>query len=148
MWSINLWRLWNPYSGHRTTLVWTPAPAQCSVLSPLITKLILQLWHTITAYYSICSYLTKSTAGHGSRALWGMYCIVFARSEAGIVGSNPTQGLNVWCVCAFFCVFVVLCLGRVLATSWSPVQGVLPSVNDQETKKSALCSKKWEQAPK
>jgi hypothetical protein len=44
-------------------------------------------------------------------------------------------------VCAFFCVCVVLCLGRAFATSWSPVQGVLPSVNDQETEKSALCSK-------
>jgi hypothetical protein len=39
------------------------------------------------------------------------------------------------------CVCVVLCLGRGLATSWSPVQGVLPSVNYQETEKSALCSK-------
>jgi hypothetical protein len=45
------------------------------------------------------------------------------------------------CVCAFFCVCVVLCLGRGLATSRSPVQGVLPSVKDQETEKSALCSK-------
>jgi hypothetical protein len=44
-------------------------------------------------------------------------------------------------VCAFFCVCVVLCLGRGLATNWSPDQGVLPSVNDQETEKSALCSK-------
>jgi hypothetical protein len=49
--------------------------------------------------------------------------------------------MDVWCVRAFFCVCVVLCLGRGLATSWSPVQGVLPSVNDQETEKSALCSK-------
>jgi hypothetical protein len=63
-------------------------------------------------------------------------CTVFARSEDGIVGSNPTQDMDVWCVCV--CVF--LCLGRGLATSWSPVQGDLPSVNDQETEKSALCS--------
>jgi hypothetical protein len=49
--------------------------------------------------------------------------------------------MDVWCVCAFFCVCVVLCLGRDLATSWSSVQGFLPSVNDQETEKSALCSK-------
>jgi hypothetical protein len=35
-------------------------------------------------------------------------CIVFARSEPGIVVSNPAQGMNVWClcVCAFFCVCV------------------------------------------
>jgi hypothetical protein len=70
-------------------------------------------------------------------------CTVFARSEAGIMSSNPTQDMDVWCVCAFFCVCVVLCLGRGLATSWSPVQGVLQSVNDQETEKSAL--QKWEQ---
>jgi hypothetical protein len=31
--------------------------------------------------------------------------IVFARSEAGIVGSNPKQGMNVWCVYVF-----ILCL--------------------------------------
>jgi hypothetical protein len=66
---------------------------------------------------------------------------VFTRSQTGIVGSNPTQGIDIWCVCAFLCVCVVLCLGRGLSTSWSPVQGVLPSVNYQETEKSALCSK-------
>jgi hypothetical protein len=44
-------------------------------------------------------------------------------------------------VCAFFSVCVVLCLGSGLATGQSPVQGVLPSVNDQETDKSALCFK-------
>jgi hypothetical protein len=31
-------------------------------------------------------------------------CTVFARSEAGIVGSNRTQGRDVWC--AFLCVCV------------------------------------------
>jgi hypothetical protein len=49
--------------------------------------------------------------------------------------------MDVWCVCAFFCVCVVLCLDRGLATVWTPVQGVLPSVNDQETENSALYSK-------
>jgi hypothetical protein len=47
---------------------------------------------------------------------------VLARSKAGIVGSNPTQGMDV-CVCA-----LILCVGRDLATGWSLVQGVLPSV--------------------
>jgi hypothetical protein len=74
-------------------------------------------------------------------AEWAKAWTVFARWEAGIVGLNPTQGMDVWCLCAFFCACVVLCLGRGLATSWSPVQGVLPSVNDQETEKSALSSK-------
>jgi hypothetical protein len=53
---------------------------------------------------------------------------LFARSETGIVGSNPTQDMEcLVCVCVY-CVCVVLCLGRGLATGWSPVQGVLPSV--------------------
>jgi hypothetical protein len=39
-------------------------------------------------------------------------CTVFARSEVGIMGLNPIQGMDVWCVCvcvcerAFFCVCV------------------------------------------
>jgi hypothetical protein len=40
------------------------------------------------------------------------------------------------CMC-FVCICVVLYLGRGLATSWSLVQGVLPSVNDHETEKEA-----------
>jgi hypothetical protein len=68
-------------------------------------------------------------------------CTVFARSEVGVVDSNPIQDMDVWCVCVFFCVCVVLCLCKGLATSWSPDQGVLPSINDQETEKSDLCSK-------
>jgi hypothetical protein len=49
---------------------------------------------------------------------------VFALSNAGIVGSNPTQGMGVCSVFAY-CVCVVLCVWRSLATGWSPVQGVL-----------------------
>jgi hypothetical protein len=34
-------------------------------------------------------------------------CTVFARSDAGIVGSNPIQGMDVWCLCmCVFCVYV------------------------------------------
>jgi hypothetical protein len=51
---------------------------------------------------------------------------VFARSNVGIVGLNPTQGMDV-CV-RLFCVRVVLCVGNGLATGWSPVHGVLPTV--------------------
>jgi hypothetical protein len=50
------------------------------------------------------------TAGHGSRA-------VFARSDAGIVGSNPTQGTMFGVCMRSFCVSAVLCLGSGLATS-------------------------------
>jgi hypothetical protein len=51
---------------------------------------------------------------------------VFAHSNTGIVDSNPTGGMDI-CV-RLFCVFVVLCVGRGLATCWSPVQGVIPIV--------------------
>jgi hypothetical protein len=40
---------------------------------------------------------------------------VFARSEAGIVGSSPTQCMYGVCMC-LFSIYVVLCLGRGLAT--------------------------------
>jgi hypothetical protein len=59
---------------------------------------------------------------------------VFARSNTGIVGSNPTQGMDV-CV-LLFCVRVVLCIGNDLATGWSPVQGVLPTVRPRSNKKT------------
>jgi hypothetical protein len=68
---------------------------------------------------------------------------LFARSNTGIVGLNPTQGTDV-CL-RLFCV----CVGSGLAAGWSPVQGPLPSVlrlrNWSETKRlaDALCSK-WE----
>jgi hypothetical protein len=46
---------------------------------------------------------------------------VFAGSNIGIVGSNPTWGMDV-CV-RLFCIYVVLCEGSGLVTDWSPVQG-------------------------
>jgi hypothetical protein len=51
---------------------------------------------------------------------------VLASSNAGIVGSNPTWGINV-CV-RLLCVCLVLCVGSGLAKGWSPVKGVLPTV--------------------
>jgi hypothetical protein len=49
---------------------------------------------------------------------------VFALSNAGIVGSNPTQAF-ILCSCCR--------VGSGLATGWSPIQGVLPTVWDSET---------------
>jgi hypothetical protein len=51
---------------------------------------------------------------------------VFARSNAGIMCSNPTRGMGI-CVC-LFCICTALCVGSGLATDRSPVQGVLPAV--------------------
>jgi hypothetical protein len=42
------------------------------------------------------------------------HATVFAHSNSGIMGSNPTQAMNV-CV-RLFCVCVVLCVGSGLAT--------------------------------
>jgi hypothetical protein len=53
---------------------------------------------------------------------------VFTLSNAGIVGSNLTQGIDV-CICVrLYCVCVFLCVGRSLATGWSPTQRVLLTV--------------------
>jgi hypothetical protein len=46
---------------------------------------------------------------------------VFARSNTGIVGSNPTKGMDV-------CVYFVFVLGYGFATGLSPIQAVLPTV--------------------
>jgi hypothetical protein len=51
---------------------------------------------------------------------------VFAHSNAGIVVSNLTWGIDV-CV-RLFCVYAVLCVRSGLATGWFPVQEVLPTV--------------------
>jgi hypothetical protein len=51
---------------------------------------------------------------------------VFARSNSGIVGSNPNQGMNVFV--QLFCVYVVLRVGSGLATGLSLVEGVLLTV--------------------
>jgi hypothetical protein len=53
-----------------------------------------------------------SVADHGGRECEAL--TAFARSNAGIVGSNPTQGIDV-CM-RLFCVCVVLCVGSALAT--------------------------------
>jgi hypothetical protein len=66
---------------------------------------------------------------------------VFARSNAGIMGSNPTRGMDV-CV-NLFCVCVVLCVGSGLAKGWSPVQGVLSTVYRLRNWKLAKVHKGW-----
>jgi hypothetical protein len=52
---------------------------------------------------------------------------VFTRSNTGVVGLNPTQGIDV-CV-RLFCVCVVSYAGSGLEMGSSPIQGVLPTVN-------------------
>jgi hypothetical protein len=66
----------------------------------------------------------------------------FTRSEAGIMGSNPTQVMDD-CV-RLICVYAGLCAGSGLPTGWSLTQRVLPSVkNDYETEYLDKCWRKW-----
>jgi hypothetical protein len=51
---------------------------------------------------------------------------IFALSNAGVMDSNHTQVMDV-CV-RLFRVYVVLYVGSGLVSSWSNVQGVLPTV--------------------
>jgi hypothetical protein len=60
----------------------------------LITLTILQ------DIYGLLISLLPVTVAERSKA-----CIVFARSEARIVGSNPIQGMDIWCVYVF-----IMCL--------------------------------------
>jgi hypothetical protein len=57
-------------------------------------------------------------------AMQSKACIVFNHLNTGIMGSNPTQGMD---VSVFFCV-MLSCVGSGLAMGWSPIQGVLPNV--------------------
>jgi hypothetical protein len=66
---------------------------------------------------------------------------VFARSNSGVVGTNPTRGMNV-CVC-LFCISVFLFVVNGLATAWSSVQKAVPT--ELRTKK---LKKKSGESPK
>jgi hypothetical protein len=61
--------------------------------------------------------------GHFIHLIWTITWSVYGRSDTGIVGSNPTRGMDVLCVCVF-CVHIALCEGRRLATDWSLAQEV------------------------
>jgi hypothetical protein len=82
------------------------------------TRFSTSVQNIITLMYS----LGRSQWPHGLRHKLSS----LARSNAGIVGSNPTQGMDV-CVCVYS-VCVVLCVGSGLAMGWSVVQRVLLTV--------------------
>jgi hypothetical protein len=72
--------------------------------------------HKISVFYGNCTIILPVTVAARSK-VWN----VFARSNAGIVDSKPTRGMDV-------CVYSVFVLGSGLATGYSLVQGVLPNV--------------------
>jgi hypothetical protein len=73
----------------------------------------------------LCIYVPQWQGGQITVAAQSKAWTVFARSNTGVVGLNPTRIMDV-CV-RVFCFCVVLCVGSGLTTGWSPVQGVLPT---------------------
>jgi hypothetical protein len=100
---------------------WREQVEKTRVLSPecwILTGRILTINYTreefcLLGYNAVYSVETPMTVA-GQSKTW----TVFARSNIGRVGSNPTVGMDV-CV-PYFRVFVVLCVGIGLATGWSP----------------------------
>jgi hypothetical protein len=70
-------------------------------------------WESSVSTYTFCVLVERAV--RRSRA-W----TVFARPNTEVVGSNPTRGMDV-CLSSF-------CVHVVLATGWSLIQGVLPTV--------------------
>jgi hypothetical protein len=64
---------------------------------------------------------------------WSKAWTVLARLDAVIVGSNPTEGVDVYVYVYVYStsMFVLSCVGRGLAMSWSLAQGFLPTVLDK-----------------
>jgi hypothetical protein len=87
------------------------------------------------AIKSVTVWMKKADHGDCFAKAW----TVFALSNSGIMGSNPTRGMDV-CL-SLFRVCVVLCIGRGLATGRSPVQKVLPTVHRLRNWKSAKVHK-------
>jgi hypothetical protein len=83
------------------------------------------------------SYITKLPITVAARSkAW----TVFVRSNTGLVGSDPTRGMDV-CLRLFY-VYFVLCVGSGLVTGLSPVQGFLVRVYRLRNWKSAECPTK------
>jgi hypothetical protein len=63
-------------------------------------------------------------------AEWSRTWTVLTRLDTGIICSNPTRGMDLYVYVYVYSMFVLSCVGRGLAMSWSLVQGVLPTVLD------------------
>jgi hypothetical protein len=90
-------------------------------------------------YFTCFRYNLQITVSARSKA-WTL----LAHWNAGIVCSNPTQSMNV-CVC--FSVFLLFCVGSVLATAWSLVRRVILTVKKYyyETEAEARAQQKTEE---
>jgi hypothetical protein len=84
-------------------------------------------WHFSVQHVSILhedKHLILRVADHSGRAVWGMNCLLSLKRRDRGFESHSRHGY----LCVYICVYVVLCIGRDLATGWSLVQGVVPSV--------------------
>jgi hypothetical protein len=85
-------------------------------------------------------------AAVGSRRLtaWAMarpWLILSSLTDAfQLVVSNPSRGMHIWLRLFYF---ALLCVGSCLATGWSPIQGVLPTVYKIH---NFIINSEWEQA--
>jgi hypothetical protein len=157
-------RVFPPINVH--LLVRKPSTFQCSVFSVQISRIhktkcrCWQNWYKLKfwghlkcangntyagrgkfIYVCVCVYIYMPvTVAERSKT-----CTVFVLSEAGIMGSNPTQSLDVWCVYAFIPCLCCPVLGTGLTKSCSPVQGVLPAVKMIKKLINQPYAPKWEQ---
>jgi hypothetical protein len=92
-------------------------------------KTIQGWWEMIDGCGAVGMMKIRMNIGRGSRSQWPRVVkawTIFARSNAEIVSSNRTQGLDVYV--RLFCVCLVLHVRRGFATGWSPVQEVISTV--------------------
>jgi hypothetical protein len=93
--------------------------------------------HSVTSQKTTLFIVTAVKASNHTNGVMDLPITVAARSKTWTclrsLGSwdrgfeSHSRHACLYCV-SFFCVCVVLCVGRGLATGWSPVQGVLPTV--------------------
>jgi hypothetical protein len=100
---------------------WSYLLVRCCITSSWNSTVKLKIFRWSELDYVAYNLIRLITVAARSKA-W----TVFVCSNAGIVSSNPTRGMDV-CVPSF-CACVVLCVDSGLATSRSPVQEVLSNV--------------------
>jgi hypothetical protein len=125
-----LWNSKGPYRVHRSppTTDWSLSWARWI---KFVTTYPISL-RFISILFSYLYLSTPITVAARSKA-W----TVFVHSNTGIVASNPIRGMDV-CV-RLFCVCVVMLAGTDLASGWSLVQRVLPSMYGLRNWKSGQC---------
>jgi hypothetical protein len=135
---------WAPKPGAPSILIWctatfhVPGRAECNTLSrfePVSIKKTACLQSSVhmcvisQPIFTICTRKNVQVwnyhADHSGRAVYGTNCL----RSLGRWGCRFESHSRHGCLYVrFFCVCVVLCVGSGLATGWSPVQVVLPTL--------------------